>query len=117
MKRLLGLLTLAAFLLAVPASQLMGSQAPVPTIKAHVPLNKVQVCHKGEVITISKNALGAHLGRHGDCQLPACDFNNVFFTEQACAGVDGDGDDKCDLPNPRDGAAGTPGCAEDGSTF
>ena len=81
MKRLLALFTVAAFLVAVPASHLIWS-------KAHVPVKKVQVCHKGKVITVSKNALNAHQ-KHGDCQLPACDFTaaNIFQTGQDCSGV------------------------------
>ncbi len=61
MKRALVFSIIGAFLLALPASQLAWG-------KAHVPANKVQVCHKGKVITVSKNALSAH-ERHGDCQL------------------------------------------------
>ena len=46
--------------------------------KAHVPAGQVQVSHKGRTaINVDAPALSAHL-RHGDVQLPACDFNNVF---------------------------------------
>ena len=46
--------------------------------KAHVPAGKVQVSHKGRMaINVGASALNAHLG-HGDIQLPACDFANVF---------------------------------------
>ena len=54
--------------------------------KAHVPVHKAQVCHKGKVITVSRAAKGSHLG-HGDCGLPACDFNNVFFTGDDCSSL------------------------------
>ncbi len=104
MKRLLALTTIFGFLLAIPASHLIG----LP--KGHVPAHKVQVCHDGgpvEVITVSKNALNAHL-RHGDCQLPACDFNNVFQTGDSCEIAGGA---ECTLSNSRDDAGGiTPGC-------
>jgi hypothetical protein len=46
--------------------------------KGHVPAGQVQVSHKGRVaMNVDAPALKAHLG-HGDLQLPACDFNNVF---------------------------------------
>ena len=46
--------------------------------KGHVPAGQVQVSHKGRTaINVDAPALKAHLG-HGDIQLPACDFNNVF---------------------------------------
>ncbi|MFQ6029230.1 MAG: hypothetical protein ACE5Q6_17265 [Dehalococcoidia bacterium] len=46
--------------------------------KAHVPANQVQVSHKGKIVKqLPAQALGGHL-RHGDIQLPACDFANVF---------------------------------------
>jgi len=46
--------------------------------KGHVPAGEVQVSHKGRTaINVDAPALKAHLG-HGDIQLPACDFNNVF---------------------------------------
>ncbi len=80
--------------------------------KAHVRIGKVQVCHTGdviEVITVSVNALPAHL-RHGDCQLPACDFNNVFFTGDDCSTVSCANTDCC-LTFTRDSAEGiTPAC-------
>jgi hypothetical protein len=98
------------FLLAILSTQTVWS-------KAHVPTNKVQVCHVeesassdlGVALSMNANALGGHLG-HGDCQLPACDFNNVFHTGDACgrmAGADG----KCEGLNDRIDAGGqTPGC-------
>jgi len=80
--------------------------------KAHVRIGKVQVCHTGdviEVITVSVNALPAHL-RHGDCQLPACDFNNVFATGNVCD-TDFCTDTDCCLAASRESAEGiTPAC-------
>ena len=102
-------LTLTAFA-AIFATQMGWS-------KAHVPTHKAQVCHveedaditsdRGVAITVSVNALTAHLN-HGDCQLPSCDFNNVFHTGDAC---NRQPQDECPLSNPRDDAGGvTPGC-------
>ena len=103
MKRVLALSLLGGLLLALPALQPAWG-------KAHVPTKKIQVCHRGEVISVSGKALNAFLDQ-GSCQLPACDFNNVFFTGGSCAAVDANGDFKCDLPNPREDAGGlTPGC-------
>lgn len=51
--------------------------------KGHVPAHKVQVCHRGETNTVSANALQTHLN-HGDGQLPACDFANIFHTGDPC---------------------------------
>lgn len=96
MKRLVLLSAVAGFLLAIPVSDVVWG-------KAHVPIHKVQVCHKGQTITVSENALGAHHG-HGDCQLPACDFNNVFFTGDACAVINAGGN--CGGLAPRDDAGG-----------
>lgn len=46
--------------------------------KGHVPAGQVQVSHKGKVaMNVDAPALQGHL-RHGDLELPACDFNNVF---------------------------------------
>ena len=50
----------------------------VALAKAHVPAGEVQVSHKGRTaINVDAPALQAHIG-HGDIQLPACDFANVF---------------------------------------
>lgn len=105
MRRLLIAVAVVGSLAAIPASHVF-----LP--KAHVPLNKTQVCHQGdvngEVITVSNNATGAHLG-HGDCELPACDFNNIFFTEDACSVSNAGG--RCAVPNERNPADGsTPAC-------
>ncbi|MBY4675246.1 hypothetical protein [Marinobacterium arenosum] len=86
--------------------------------KAHIPTHKVQVCHlqKGEsvpvTITVGAGALDGHLA-HGDCQLPACDFNNIFRTGDPCPITDTSGDGRCDLSFPRDSAEGvTEACPE-----
>ena len=104
MKRLLGFSLAGAFLLAIPASHLLWG-------KAHVRLGKVQVCHKGEVISVRDAALAAH-HNHGDCQLPACDFDNVFQVGDACDSSNAGGD--CSLPIPRRSAEGlTDACPPD----
>lgn len=55
--------------------------------KAHVPAGKVQVSHKGrQAIDVDASSLQDHLG-HGDIQLPACDFNNVFHKGQDTSNV------------------------------
>lgn len=73
--------------------------------KAHVPLHKAQVCHKGVTLTVGIPALVGHL-RHGDFQLPSCDFNNVFRTGDDCSDVeDVDGDGLGDFDD-RDSAEG-----------
>jgi len=88
-----------ASLLAITASQMVWS-------KAHVPGHKLQMCHEGEVIQVGAPALDAHLG-HGDVQLPACDFNNVFFVGNSCGAP---------LADRRE-ASGTPGCPVGGGVF
>ena len=96
----------AAALLTLPLAQLAWS-------KAHVPLNRVQVCdaRKSEVKTVKEGSLGKRLAR-GDCRLPTCDFGNVFRTGQSCNPTDADGDGFCDLPNPRNSAVDkTPACS------
>lgn len=107
MKRFLGFSLAGAFLLAIPASHLLWG-------KAHVRLGKVQVCHKGEVISVRDAALAAH-HRHGDCQLPACDFNpdNIFQVGDACDSNNAGGD--CSgLAEPRIDAGGlTDACPPD----
>ena len=104
MKKVLVLSVAAAVLLALSAYQNVWS-------KAHVPVKKVQVCHAGtpvETITVSQNALQAHLN-HGDCQLPVCDFDNVFQTGNSCNIIDAGG--QCGGLVPRDDAGGsTPAC-------
>ena len=63
-------LLLAGLLMALASGAALG--------KAHVPAGQVQVSHKGSTaINVGAPALPAHMG-HGDIQLPACDFANVF---------------------------------------
>ena len=87
--------------------------------KGHVVGDQVQVCHQertsyyrpadnGVAMIVTANSLSFHL-RHGDCQLPACDFANVFHAGDECAVLDVDGDGRCDSLNTRD-EADTPGC-------
>ena len=101
----------SVLLLAVIGTQTVWS-------KAHVPTNKVQVCHilesassdLGVALSINVNAMPGHMG-HGDCRLPACDFNNVFGTGSPCDRPAGGG--VCPLAFPRDSAEGiTDGCPE-----
>ncbi|MCZ6672066.1 MAG: hypothetical protein O7C75_03925, partial [Verrucomicrobia bacterium] len=102
------LFTIVAFLLAIPASHFILG-------KAHVPSNKVQVCHKGEVITVGAAALDGHLG-HNDFQIPACDSELVRMTGNSCTDLtDTNGDGKADQANnPVDG---TPGCPSGAGIF
>ncbi len=87
-----------ACLLAIPATQMVWS-------KAHVPSDKVQVCHSAVTLVVSSAALGSHLG-HGDCRLPACDFSRVFQAGDVCP-TDVLMGGFCDLgPDPRDSANG-----------
>ncbi len=115
MKR--SLIALALFVLV--AVFLLTVRVPQPVLgKAHVPVKKVQVCHRGETNTVSLNARAAHLG-HGDFQLPACDFANIFQTGADCSFVsDNDGDGLADDGlDPRDEASGTPGCPAGAGIF
>ena len=84
--------------------------------KGHVPAGKVQVCHRGTTIEVGASALPAHL-KHGDGQLPACDFGNVFFKESPCLpGADAQG--RAPLANAVNRADGiTPACPADGSVY
>ena len=75
MKRYLVSSILVALILAVA---LPFATAGVVWGKAHVPAGQVQLSHKGRMaINVDAPALNSHLG-HGDIQLPACDFGNVF---------------------------------------
>jgi len=98
MKRLAALFVslVAVLALALSASHFVWG-------KAHVPVKKAQVCHKGETITVSAEALNGHMG-HGDCRLPACDFANIFFTGDSCDSNNPGGN--CGLPNARSEACG-----------
>ncbi len=82
MKRALYLAMIGGFLLALPGSATLWS-------KAHVPLDKVQVCYKDKVRTVSAKSLERFL-RKDACRLPACDFDQVFFQGNDCSGVAGD---------------------------
>ncbi len=79
--------------------------------KAHVPAGQVQVSHKGAALNVAASALSRHIG-HGDFQLPACDFNNVFgkgADTSALSDTNGNGIfDKGDtgFNNPRKDAGG-----------
>ena len=79
MKRILVSLAVVGSLAAIPVSNALWG-------KGHVPVHKSQVCHKGNVITVSRSAKGSHL-RHGDCGIPACDLANMFQTGGDCSGV------------------------------
>ncbi len=103
MKRILVSLAVVGSLAAIPVSNALWG-------KGHVPAHKAQVCHKGVTITVGTTALGGHL-RHGDCELPVCDFNNVFHTEDACTSNNPGG--QCTgLNTPA--ATTSPGCVASG---
>ena len=69
-RRILFPLLMAVLLMALASGVALG--------KAHVPAGDVQLSHKGRTaISVDAPALAAHVG-HGDIQLPACDFANVF---------------------------------------
>ena len=69
-RKLLLPLLLVGLLMALASGAALG--------KAHVPADEVQLSHKGRfALNVDAPALRAHV-RHGDIQLPACDFNNVF---------------------------------------
>ena len=69
-RRMLFPVLLAGLLMALASGAALG--------KAHVPADEVQLSHKGRfALNVDAPALKAHV-RHGDIQLPACDFNNVF---------------------------------------
>lgn len=101
MKRALLVLAVAGSLVAIPGSHMLWG-------KGHVPLHKAQACHKGETITVDAKALPSHQA-HGDCQLPQCDFANIFHTGDPCAPNSPGG--QCGVPNTRSNACGlTAGC-------
>jgi len=103
MKRFSILFLVAVLLAAFPASHLALA-------KGHVPAHKDQVCHKGNVIEIDPGSVADHEG-HGDIQLPACDFANVFHAGDSC-------DNTLATRIPADGSAppfpATPACAGGG---
>jgi len=73
--------------------------------KAHVRLTGGQVCLNGRTIQVSEKAIDALIAKIGACELPACDFNNVFLRGDACSS-EANSDGMCLLTNPRDGADG-----------
>ena len=108
-----------ALLVAIPASQAVWS-------KAHVPLDRVQICEGGVTKNIKANKLAEKLGA-GACRLTTCVFNIspspgvpsprdfIFLPGEACDVTDVDGDDFCDATAPpfRDGISAigiTPAC-------
>lgn len=115
MKKALVLSALALLIAGIAAYQ----STDIVESKGHVSVKKTQVCHDGdpvEVITVSINALDAHL-THGDCRLPTCDFANAFDTEDGCTISNAGGNCIGGLA-PRDDACGsTPGCSGQASCF
>ena len=109
-----------ALLVAIPASQAVWS-------KAHVPLDRVQICDAGVVKNIKPNKLADKLT--GDaCRLTTCVFNTfamgaavplrdfIFLPDDDCDATDTDpADGFCDVTAPpfRDGISAigiTPAC-------
>jgi len=76
MKRVFGIFTGVALVGAIAFSPLLFG-------KGHVPSHKGQVCHQGQTITVSLNAIQAHLD-HDDCQLPTNDGAHIFHTGDLC---------------------------------
>lgn len=94
MKRLLCLSIAGTFLLALPGASLVWS-------KAHVPLDRVQVCTTAGVVkTIKLKRLAKELAK-GSCRLPTCIFGPgpaagpptqvIFFSGNACTPGDASG--------------------------
>ena len=84
----------AGALLALPASQLAWG-------KAHVPLDRVQVCTTAGVVkTIKLKKLAKELTK-GSCRLPTCIFapGAVFFSGDACISGDATGHSVSGGPN------------------
>ncbi|HEX6386136.1 MAG TPA: hypothetical protein VF177_15805 [Anaerolineae bacterium] len=109
-RKLVLVFVLVALLLAIVAASSVWA-------KAHVPIDQVQVCHKGRTVkNVDAPALGGHVG-HGDFRLPACDFNNVFQPGDDCSDIsDENNDGLADAGlNPRADACGvTPACPAGG---
>ena len=82
MRKVLVLSAVGALLLSLAA--LHSVRKPLLS-KGHVPFNKAQVCHNGAAMLVNQKGLSGHLS-HGDCQLPACDNNNVFRDIVKCCG-------------------------------
>ena len=70
MKRCLVFVIFGAFLLALPAAQLVSG-------KGHVPSGKVQVCHKARTLTISQGSLADHQG-HGEFEKVCEAFRDCY---------------------------------------
>ena len=77
-QRILVALVLPALLIVGAAGSTLG--------KAHVPAGEIQIAHRGTVKQLPAQALKGH-ERHGDIQLPACDFNNVFLNKGDASNV------------------------------
>ena len=83
--------------------------------KAHVPVKKAQVCHRGRVITVGEAAVPGHVV-HGDCHVPACSSIIVLQAGDDCSDlVDDDGDGRCDGAGAP--VEGSPGCPVGGGKF
>ncbi len=109
MRKVLVLSAVGALLLALAA--LHTVQKPLLS-KGHVPLNKTQLCHNGEVITVSQSAVQKHFDKHGDCVLPACDTANILQDGDPCLGGPAEG--ACNLEFERQNACGsTDACPAD----
>ena len=83
MRKVIMLSALGLLLLAL--GMLHSVRTPLLS-KGHVPFNKAQVCHNGEAMLVNQKGLSGHLS-HGDCQLPACDNNNVFLVGDDCSSL------------------------------
>lgn len=94
--------------------------------KAHVPIDRVQICtSNGTVRNIKPRRMARELER-GACRLPGCDFDNILMPRSSCDNTDilpvssgdddPDGDGFCDIPGsppaiPSDSAIDlTPAC-------
>ena len=98
MKRSLHSIIVLFVLLAIPASH---------TVLAHnhVPPDELIVCVLGKTIITSPVSVDFMRTLGICCQLPACDFNNVYRSADSCPFNNIGG--KCDLPNERSDAGGT----------
>ena len=111
--RTLILSTIAGALLVLPL-------APLAWSKAHVPLDRIQICdaNKNEAKTVRSKDLAKRLAK-GDCRLTACDFGpgRIFQNGQACVPGDvmghqitGGADGICDSVQPPLNPATTAAC-------
>ena len=98
-------------MMIVLAAGLSFGSAQIAFSKAHVPVRKGQVCLNGRVIQASEAAIEALVERSGACELPACDFANVFMRGGDDCSTASNSDGTCVLTAPRDDAGGlTPAC-------